>query len=152
MKRRVDVAQRLLELIRFSAAGVASFLLDLGILVALKSFTSMPLAWDAGLAFAVAALGNFALARQWVFTTAAGGQRPSEDLARYGVVVAAGLAVTTAAVPILTAAGIDYRLAKLAASGLVAALNYLILPIWVFRPASTSLRPTSPQEQDLDRG
>jgi putative flippase GtrA len=148
MKRHVVVARRLPELFRFSAAGLASLLLDLGLLVALKSHTPMPLVWDAGLAFAVAALANFALTRQWVFTTAAGGQKPSEDLARYGVLVAAGLALTTAAVPLLTAAGIDYRLAKLTASGLVAALNYLILPMWVFRPTPTSSRLIPEPGQD----
>jgi putative flippase GtrA len=148
MKRHVVVARRLPELFRFSAAGLASLLLDLGVLVALKSVTPMPLAWDAGLAFAVAALGNFALTRQWVFTTEASGGKPSRELARYGVLVAAGLALTTAAVPLVTTTGIDYRVAKLVAAGLVAALNYLILPLWVFRPASTSSRLIAEREPD----
>ena len=48
--------------------------------------------------------------------------------------MAATLLLTTVAVPVL-ATGMDYRLAKLAASGLVAALNYVSIPRWVFRAA-----------------
>ena len=73
-------ARRLRELTRFGAAGAVSFLLDLAVLVALRTLTPMPLAVDSGAAFAVAALLNFTLTRRWVFATAAGGGNPSGDL------------------------------------------------------------------------
>jgi putative flippase GtrA len=132
------VVRRLPELVRFSFAGAMSFLLDLGLLVALKSLTPLPLGWVAALAFAAAALVNFALSRQWVFSAATVDSHPPADLARYAVLVVAGLALTTAAVPLLTLIGLDYRLAKMLSSGLVAAMNYLAIPVWVFRPASAS--------------
>jgi|NGEPerStandDraft_6_1074524.scaffolds.fasta_scaffold93748_3 putative flippase GtrA len=124
--------RRLAELLRFSVAGAGSFLLDVVALVAFKSLTTMPLALDAALAFAAAAAVNFILIRRWVFATAAAGSRPSADLARYALLVLAGLGLTTLAVPVLTAAPMDYRVAKLVASGLVAALNYLVIPRWIF--------------------
>jgi len=125
--------RRLVELLKFGVAGAATFALDLVLLVLLKQNTSLPLAVDAATAFAVAALVNFALTRHWVFdTAAAAGRSASADLARYALLVGAGLALTAATVPLLAAAGVDYRIAKLLASGLVAAVNYVLLPRWVF--------------------
>jgi len=124
--------RRLVELLKFGVAGAATFALDLVLLVLLKQNTSLPLAVDAATAFAVAALVNFALTRHWVFDTATAGRSASADLARYALLVGAGLALTAATVPLLAAAGVDYRIAKLLASGLVAAVNYVLLPRWVF--------------------
>jgi putative flippase GtrA len=131
--------RRLLELLRFSVAGAASFFVDLVVLVLLKDHTPLPLALDAAIAFAVAALVNFALSRQWVFDAAAKSPSPSADLARYALLVGAGLALTTVAVPLLAGVRVDYRLAKVLASGVVAATNYLLLPRWVFRAPQGSL-------------
>jgi putative flippase GtrA len=125
-------ARRLLELLKFGVAGGSTFALDLGLLVLLRQFTSLPLAVDAAAAFAVAAGVNFALTRHWVFATASAGQSASADLARYVLLVGAGLVLTAVTVPLLAAAGTDYRIAKLLASGLVAAVNYVLLPRWVF--------------------
>jgi putative flippase GtrA len=129
----VDLRRRIGELVRFSVVGLASFALDVGALVALRTGTPLPLAVDTALAFGSASLFNFVLSRQWVFPDASRTDRPHADLARYAVLVAAGLLVTTATVPLLAVAGMDYRLAKLAASGLVAVLNFAVLPRWVFR-------------------
>jgi putative flippase GtrA len=121
------------ELLRFSLVGGASFALDVGGLVALRTATPLPLAVDAAVAFAVAALFNFVLSRQWVFPQAAAGGRPDADLARYALLVVAGLGLTTLVVPLLAVAGLDYRLAKLVASLLVALLNFIVMPRWIFR-------------------
>jgi putative flippase GtrA len=125
--------RRLPEVLRFGAAGLATFGFDLGCLVVLRTFTSLPLAVDAALAFAIAALVNFTLSRQWVFEAAAQGPNPTADLFRYGVLTVVGLAFTAVSVPLL-ALGMDYRIAKLVASGLGAALNFVALPRWVFVP------------------
>jgi putative flippase GtrA len=135
LRRRVTrrVRRRLGELIRFAVVGLASFALDVGALVALRTATPLPLAVDVALAFAVASLFNFVLSRQWVFPDASRTSRPHADLARYVVLVGAGLLLTTVTVPVLAVLGVDYRLAKLAASGLVALLNFVVMPRWVFR-------------------
>jgi putative flippase GtrA len=121
------------EVVRFSLVGLVSFALDVGALVALRTMTPLPLALDAALAFAVASLFNFVASRQWVWPDAARSGKPHADLARYALLVGAGLLVTTVTVPVLAVLGLDYRMAKLAASGLVAVLNFVVMPRWVFR-------------------
>ena len=137
--------RRLPELIRFGAAGSASLLLDVGALVALEHLALIPLAVNTAIAFAAGALLNFALTRQWVFAAGSEGMTSERvgpegtktstyrDLVRYALLVGADLVLTTVTVPLLAAVGVDYRVGKLLASGLVAAVNYVALPRWVFR-------------------
>jgi putative flippase GtrA len=120
------------EFIRYSLVSFGGFVLDIGALVALRTLTPLPLAVDAAVAFALAAVFSFALTRQWVFPDARSG-RPQADFARYMVLITAGLLVTTAVVAGLAGLGLDYRLAKLGASGLVGLLNFFIMPRWVLR-------------------
>jgi putative flippase GtrA len=128
----IGLNQRVREFVRFAIVGLASFAIDMVALVALRRGTAVPLAVDTALAFSIASLVNFVLSRQWVFSNARGG-KPHEDLARYLVLVGAGLGLTTVTVPVLAVMGLDYRLAKLVASGLVALLNFVVLPRLVFR-------------------
>jgi putative flippase GtrA len=121
------------ELVRFSLVGLACFALDVAVLVALRTWTPLPLGVDAGVAFGVAALATFVASRQWVFAEARRGARPHTALVRYVGLIGAGLLLTAAAVPLLAATGLDYRLAKLAASGVVALGNFIVMPRWVFR-------------------
>jgi putative flippase GtrA len=124
--------QWLREAFRFGLVNLGCFVLDVVALLALRELTALPLAVDAALAFAVAALVNFALSRQWVFERAARGGRPHADLARYALLVAAGLLITTVTVPLLAGVGVDYRVAKLIASGMVGVSNFVVMPRWVF--------------------
>jgi putative flippase GtrA len=93
----------------------------------------MPLGLATALAYAVASLVNFVASRQWVFEQASQGAAPRAALVRYVVLVGIGLLLTAIAVPVLAAAGLDYRLAKLAASTLVGVGSYFAFPLWVFR-------------------
>jgi putative flippase GtrA len=124
---------RFVELVRFGLVGLVCFALDIGVLVALRTWTPLPLAVDAGIGFGVAALATFVASRQWVFAEASRGARPHTALARYVLLIGAGLLFTAAAVPLLATAGLDYRVAKLAASGVVALGNFVVMPRWVFR-------------------
>jgi putative flippase GtrA len=121
------------EFLRFSLVGLVSFALDVGALVTLHNATAFPLALDTALAFAIASLFNFVASRQWVFPDASRIDKPHADFARYALLVGAGLLLTTLIVPVLAATGLDYRLAKLAASLVVALLNFVVMPRWVFR-------------------
>ncbi|MBR7835986.1 GtrA family protein [Actinospica durhamensis] len=124
---------RLAEFARYCAVGLGVFGLDTGTLILLHSRAGMPLALATALAFALASLINFALSRQWVFAQAANGATPRAALVRYTVVIVIGLLATAAIVPALAGAGLDYRIAKTLASGLVGLGNYLAFPKWVFR-------------------
>jgi putative flippase GtrA len=125
--------ERLAEIARFCAVGLGTFALDEGCLILLRNSTRMPLGIDTAIAYAVAALVNFIASRQWVFEQASEGARPRVALVRYVVVVVIGLLVTAALVPALQAAGIDYRIGKALASGVVGIANYFAFPLWVFR-------------------
>ena len=125
--------ERLAEIARFCAVGLGTFALDEGCLILLRSSTRMPLGIDTAIAYAVAALVNFIASRQWVFEQASEGARPRVALVRYVVVVVIGLLVTAELVPALQAIGIDYRIGKALASGVVGIANYFAFPLWVFK-------------------
>ena len=124
---------RLAEVARFCAVGLAVFALDEGCLILLRTYTHVPLGIDTALAFALASLVNFVASRQWVFEQAAQGARPRAALTRYVVVVGIGLLVSALTVPALSAFGLDYRIAKMLASAIVGIGNYFAFPGWVFR-------------------
>ena len=124
---------RLAEIARYCAVGLTTFGLDEGCLILLHTHSGMPLFLDTAIAFALSSLVNFVFSRQWVFEQASQGARPRTALVRYVVVIAIGLLLTAAAVPALSAAGVDYRIGKLLASGAVGIGNYFAFPWWVFR-------------------
>jgi putative flippase GtrA len=127
------VRRRVWELVRFSLVGGAAFGIDMGGLVALHQWTGLPLPVDTATAFAASSLFTFVLSRQWVFPDAGRGRKAQAALVRYAGLVIFCLLLTTAVVPLLAATGLDYRLAKLVASGLVALTNFIVMPRWVFR-------------------
>lgn len=132
--------ERLAEIARFCAVGLSVFLLDEGCLILLRTYTHVPLGVDTAIAFTLASLVNFVASRQWVFEQASQGARPRAALIRYVVVVALGLIASALIVPALSSLGIDYRIGKMLASGLVGIGNYFAFPKWVFRsPAPASL-------------
>ncbi|HET9170995.1 MAG TPA: GtrA family protein [Actinospica sp.] len=127
--------ERILEIARFAAVGLGTFVLDEGCLILMRSQTRLPLGIDTGIAYTIAALVNFVLSRQWVFEQAADGAKPRTALVRYVIVIVIGLLVTAALVPALQAGGVDYRLGKVLVSGLVGIANYFAFPLWVFKGA-----------------
>jgi putative flippase GtrA len=129
--------ERILEIVRFAAVGLGTFLLDEGCLILLRSSTKMPLGLDTALAYTLAALVNFVLSRQWVFEQASEGAKPRTALIRYVIVVVVGLIVTAVLVPALQSAGVDYRIGKILVSGLVGIVNYFAFPMWVFKGSET---------------
>lgn len=133
--------ERLLEIVRFCAVGLGTFLLDEGALILLHGPARLPLAVATALAYTLAALLNFVLSRQWVFEQASNGARPRTALVRYVIVVVIGLLITAALVPALQAIGIDYRIGKVLVSGLVGIANYFAFPMWVFRGSGEDAEP-----------
>jgi putative flippase GtrA len=124
---------RIAEMVRFCAVGLAVFALDEGCLILLRDHGGMPLGVDTALAYALASLVNFVASRQWVFEQASQGAAPRKALIRYVVLVGIGLILTAIMVPALSSGGIDYRIAKMLASILVGIGNYFAFPMWVFK-------------------
>lgn len=125
--------ERVAEIARFCAVGLAVFALDEGCLILLRTYTHVPLGIDTALAFTLASLVNFVASRQWVFEQASQGARPRAALIRYVIVVALGLIGSALIVPALSSVGVDYRIGKMLASCLVGIGNYFAFPGWVFR-------------------
>ena len=142
--------ERLLEIVRFGVVGGGTFALDEGCLILLRSSTAMPLGIDTALAYALAAVVNFVLSRQWVFEQASTGARPRTALVRYIIVVVIGLLVTAALVPALQAAGIDYRIGKILVSGVVGIANYFVFPMWVFKGAAAEAPSATTSAEAVD--
>ena len=130
---------------RFAGVNGGCFVLDIVLLLSLHHLAHAPAGVAAAIAFALASVVNFVLSRQWVFARTARGGNPRADLARYAALVTTGLLVTTGAVAVLAHLGLDYRLAKLAASGVVGLLNFVVMPRWVFAgdrtPVTTGREP-----------
>lgn len=120
------------EFVRFAVVNGGCFVLDLILLFVLHDFAKCPPGPAAAIAFAIASAVNFVLGRQWVFAQAARGGNPRADLARYVALVFTGLALTTVVVAVLAHQGLDYKWAKLVASGMVGLLNFVVMPRWVF--------------------
>jgi putative flippase GtrA len=146
--------ERILEIVRFAAVGGGTFALDEGSLILLRSVTKMPLGIDTAIAYALAALVNFVLSRQWVFEQASDGATPRTALIRYVIVVVIGLLITAVLVPALQDVGIDYRIGKVIVSGLVGIANYFAFPMWVFKGSeadepSGDVNAAAPETSDV---
>jgi putative flippase GtrA len=118
------------RLVRFLAAGGVSAVIDVGLLWLLHGPFGVPLVVATSVAFWTSLGVNFALNRQWVFTGSGPGLH--RQVFRYLVAVGINYLTTLALVTGLTAVGIGYLLAKLAAMTVTACWNYLLYRFWIF--------------------
>lgn len=93
----------------------------------------MPLALAVGSSYAAAYGLNFLLNRRFNFRSRAPLGRQG---AKFVVVALCDYAITVGLTTALAGAGLDFRLARLAAAGCVAGFSYLACRWWVFRPTS----------------
>jgi putative flippase GtrA len=128
------------ELVGFAILGAFTFGIDLALLAVLRHSTRLPLPVAVSIAY-VAAFGlNFLLNRTVNFRSHApvGGQA-----ARYAIVVVGDYLLTVGLTTGLSAAGLDFRLARLTASFFVAVYTYTASRWWVFRDPRPSIEPTT---------
>jgi putative flippase GtrA len=118
------------RLVRFLAAGGLSAAVDVGLLALLHGAFQVPLIAATSIAFWTSLAVNFALNRRWVF--AGSGPGLHRQLGRYLVAVGINYVTTLALVAGLTAVGIGYLVAKLAAMAVTACWNYLLYRFWIF--------------------
>jgi putative flippase GtrA len=116
---------------RFCAVGVLVAALDFGTLWLFKSF--MPRLWAVSLAYFIGVATHFCLNKWWVFASRR--QLHAAELARYVLMVIAcwlcTVAVAWAALKFLTP---NVLVAKLIAVAPVAALAFVMMRRFVFRP------------------
>lgn len=118
------------ELIGFGILGGCTFLLDLALLWALRTWTQLPLPVSVTIAYVIAFGLNFVLNRAVNFRSHA---PVGPQSARYAVVVACDYGLTLGVTTGLSALGVDFRIARLIAAGCVATFTYTASRFWVFR-------------------
>jgi putative flippase GtrA len=119
---------------RFLVIGGASFLTDIGMLKLLHGVLGVALAVATVLAFGAAFVVNFTGSRLWVFGTTARQGIAHRQLVRYIILVGMNLGSTLAIVlGLSTGLGLNYLLAKVCATSLIAVANFFAYRHWVFR-------------------
>lgn len=120
-------------LLRYLIVGVASFVLDYGVLTLAYHALDAPLWLSTTAGFWISFIANFLLSRHWTFQV--GHHASSTQLRRYGVLVAANYVVTVIAVWLLHHAGAPLLLAKAITVGALTLTTFVAYRRWVFPPA-----------------
>lgn len=120
----------LYRVIRFGLTGAAGFLTDFGTLVAAHSGLRVALVPSLVLAYTLGGIVHYGLTRWWVFparhTTPEAGR-----IVRYLLLAAVNAGITLVAVPAMTHAGLDYRIAKVICVAVLFGANYFLVPRFV---------------------
>src|SRR5262245_58014563 len=118
------------ELVGFAILGGFTFSIDLGILWFLETHTTLPVAVALTIGYAIAFSLNFVLNRTLNFRSHApvGGHA-----LRSALVIACDYGLTQGVTSGLSAAGMDFRIARLIAGACVATFTYTGARWWVFR-------------------
>jgi putative flippase GtrA len=122
---------------RFAVVGGIGFLTDVGLLWLLHGVFRLWLPSATGLAYLVAFALSFVLSRKWVFPDAGGMRR---QIYRYCWLVAGVLLLTVLGVQAVVWLGVQYLVAKVLVSGVVAVINYVVSRWWVFREIPVAAR------------
>jgi putative flippase GtrA len=117
------------EFVRFLAVGVASFLVDFGLLYVLHGRLHVVLWLAAALAFSLSMVVNFSLNR--AFTFGSSGPLHAES-ARYLLLVLLSLGATVLLVTGFTRLGCPYLVSKALSTALLAVVNFFAYRHWVF--------------------
>ena len=110
---------------KYVLVGGSTFVVDLGLLVALHQLGQVPVIWAATISYWVSIMFNFALNRHWTFETTRSLHRHA---VAYGALLAVNYAVTIGVIAGLGLLGVTYTLAKVAAVGLSMTWTY-----WVYK-------------------
>jgi putative flippase GtrA len=119
-------------LLRYLIVGVASFVLDYGVLTVVYRGLHAPLWLSTTAGFWTSFVANFLLSRHWTFEV--GHHASSTQLRRYGVLVATNYAITVVAVWLLHQAGASLLLAKAVTVAALTMTTFLAYRLWVFPP------------------
>ena len=118
---------------RYFAAGLVAFGVDFSVYVALTEWAAWHYLVSATVAFCAGLATVYLFSIRWVFR-ARRLDRPSRELGIFVAIGVAGLALTATLLFLLTdIAGIDYRLSKVAATGLVFLFNFGFRKFFLFR-------------------
>jgi putative flippase GtrA len=139
------------ELVGFAILGGFTFSVDLGLLMLLRHATHLPLPVAVSIAYLAAFALNVVLNRTVNFRSHAPVGR---QMVRYALVAVGDYLITVGVSSGLYALGLDVRLSRLLAAGVVAVFTYSLSRWWVFRdrapvaaaeaPVMVSAAPSGP--------
>ena len=130
------------ELVGFAILGAFTLSVDLTLLVLLRHRTQLPLPVAVSIAYVCAFGLNFLLNRTVNFRSHA---PVGSQALRYGLVILGDYVLTVGVSSGLSALGLDFQLARLTASFVVAVFTYSASRWWVFRDRLPT-RQTAPDE------
>jgi putative flippase GtrA len=132
------------RLFRFGLTGIASFVVDFGILVLAHDGFGWPLRAALVAAYTLGGVVHYSLTRWWVFPTkhSGGGAAEAGRVIRYLLLAAVNTVATLLIVPGLAGLGVDYRVAKVICVVLLFGFNYLVTPRFVMPREPRSPAPT----------
>lgn len=125
MFKKLFQNERLKEMLRFAVSGGAGFVVDYGIMVALKELLGVNYLWASGISFTVSVVVNYLICVFWVFKGAknTGGRATFSFIASSVVGLGLNQLIMWVMVDILQ---VYYMLAKIVATGLVMVWNYIM--------------------------
>lgn len=113
------------EFFRFCVAGGACFLVDYGLLFALTEFGGIPYLWSAACSFVAGVSMNYVLCIRYVYRNISPSSSPAQK-AMFFAVSFVGLLLNQACMYALAnICGLHYMLAKICATAVVTAWNYV---------------------------
>ncbi|MFD1374684.1 GtrA family protein [Actinoplanes sichuanensis] len=114
---------------RFLLVGGASVVVDAGLLYLLHGLAGLRLEPATALAFLAGFVVNFALNRQWAFSSTG---RLRRQLVAYLALVGANLLFTVLLMRALTTLGVMYLVAKVFTTAVLSTVNYFASRKWIF--------------------
>lgn len=118
--------KKLLEqIIKFGFVGAVAFLIEYGILILLTDVFGIYYLVSSVIAFTVSVIFNYYASVRWVFTVRKK-QQTSQQLAVFIILSVIGLLINTLVMWLLTGIfGMDYRISKILATGVVMVYNFI---------------------------
>ncbi len=129
------------QVARFGVVGIAAFVVDYGLMVALTELAGMNPVASATISFAVSVVFNYVASMRFVFHHRQGMSRRRE-FAVFVALSVAGLGINDALMWGGTAlAGIDYRVVKIGATAVVMVWNFVTRKVLLDGDSSADDRP-----------
>lgn len=132
MVRRVQLLVQNGYVIKFFLVGVASFIIDLGLLAILHEGFGVDLWVATPIAFLTSLVFNFFVQRTFTFQSET---RAHVSFLKYGALVAFNVIATDVIVNVIAATGLSYAVGKVVATVATTGWNFLLYKHWIFKAA-----------------
>lgn len=130
--RRVQQLMHNGYVVKFFLVGVASFIIDLGLLALLHEVFDVDLWIATPIAFIASLIFNFFVQRTFTFQS---DTRAHVSFLKYGALVVFNVVATDVIVNVIAGTGTSYAIGKVIATVATTGWNFLLYKHWIFKPA-----------------